>query len=133
MPEKMSKARFYLTPLRAQIQEQFWFHMPKTERQELRETFPPKGDETYTRNLQAIKEKWPERWNMGPCGPYHFRQYLTDQTAATQAWTLIEEDIFLVIDSKHQMIFANIENLAGILYGDGVLDPMYRAIDMWFH
>lgn len=63
--------------------------------------------------------------------PDYFRNYLVDQTAATKLWPLVDEDIFIVTDKNRRVVFANIENLSQILFGDEVTQLMDRAIDLW--
>jgi hypothetical protein len=105
--------------------------MTGVDRDELRQKVASRGIDSESSALRQLKDKWPRKWNSGRRDPDYFRQYLRDQKAANEAWSLIEEDIFIVTDVNRNVIFANIENLAGLLYGPEILDLVFRAIDMW--
>jgi hypothetical protein len=131
MPDKESSIERCLGSLRAAAQERYWLQLTKMERDELRQMVALSGDHTIPSALRQLKEKWPRKWNMGRFDCDYFPQYLRDQKAANEAWTLIEEDVCIVTDSNRNVIFANIENLATILYGPEILDLVFRAVDMW--
>jgi hypothetical protein len=121
----------YLTPLRAAAQEQFWLQMTKAERERTREKAAYASDDIDLDVLQSLCENWPPRWNMGDFDCDFFRNYLRDQRAMDEAWTLVEEDVFIATDVDKNIVFANIEGLANILYGPKLLDLLFRATDMW--
>ncbi|KAI1082947.1 hypothetical protein F5B20DRAFT_597160 [Whalleya microplaca] len=120
----------YLTRLRQMAQERYWLRMTREERKQVRDK-ADKPDESIAKSLQAIKDTWTKLWTNNPRDPDYFRQYLVDQVGAEQVWTLVDEDIFIVTDPNRQVIFANIENLTQILFGDDVADLLARCLDLW--
>jgi len=131
LPDKAPAVLRYLTPMRAAAQEKFWLQMTKAERDKMREKAACPGNDIGLDLLQKLRDKWPRRWNMGRFDCDFFRNYLRDQRAANEAWTLVEEDVFIATDADNNVVFANIEGLASILYGPKLLDLLFRAVDMW--
>ncbi|RYP69894.1 hypothetical protein DL771_005837 [Monosporascus sp. 5C6A] len=63
--------------------------------------------------------------------PDYLRIYRLDQMAAENVWELIEDDVFVVLDSNRQVVFANAENLCQLLWGKHLSEVLVRCFDMW--
>ncbi|KAK1828768.1 hypothetical protein QBC39DRAFT_374367 [Podospora conica] len=121
-----------LATLRSLAREKYWLDMSKAERAEAREKADSQEVEANLEaSLATVKANWNAKWNNGHYDPDYFRNYLADQTAAAELWTLVEEDIFIVTDKHRRVVFANIEKLSQILFGDEVTQLIDRAIDLW--
>ena len=124
--------RDVFSELRSCARVAYWMDMSPSERTTVRETAMELGDSPELSAAMAqVKAGWRKVWNNGARDRDYFRNYLTDQTAAKEVWTLVEEDIFVVVDKSQRVVFANIEKLAQIMFGDEVLDLLDRAIDLW--
>ncbi|EOO01548.1 hypothetical protein UCRPA7_2941 [Phaeoacremonium minimum UCRPA7] len=118
--------------LRSLAREMYWLDMTPIERAEIQDAAGAAGTTSELGTcLQVIQSNWFPKWNNGHWDADHFRNYLTDQTAAENVWGLIQEDIFIVVDKNLQVVFANIEKLADLLFGHDVVDLLERAIDLW--
>ncbi|RYP05393.1 hypothetical protein DL764_003818 [Monosporascus ibericus] len=53
--------------------------------------------------------------------------------AAENVWELVEEDVFAVLDTNRQVVFANAENLCQLLWGEYFSEVLVRWFDMWAH
>lgn len=121
-----------MATLRSLAREQYWLDMSKSERAEAREAANSQdANSDLEPSVAVVEANWNAKWNNGRGDPDYFRNYLVDQTAATKLWPLVDEDIFIVTDKNRRVVFANIENLSQILFGDEVTQLMDRAIDLW--
>jgi hypothetical protein len=121
-----------MTTLRSLAREHDWLDMSKAERAEAREIANKQdGNSELEPSLTAVEANWNAKWNNGHWDPDYFRNYLVDQTAAADVWTLVEEDIFIVTDKRRRVVFANVEKLSQILFGDEFPQLIDRAIDLW--
>ncbi|KAK0748606.1 hypothetical protein B0T21DRAFT_407105 [Apiosordaria backusii] len=126
--QKTSKGPVY--SLRLAAQEEYWLHMTPEQRQEARNqseivhASPPEL-------LNLVKSNWMPCWNSLARYPDYFRTYALDQLAAENVWESIEEDIFICLDKNNKTIFANVENLSQILFGDHITQVLERCLDLW--
>lgn len=126
-------AKFFLN-LRDAIREDYWLLQTPIQREQIRnasQVADLTGDQNFSSNLKTVKENWRPHWNSSRLAKDFFHHYLIDQTAAEKAWTLIEEDVFVVTDKKHQVVFANLENGGELLFGKEAMEVLIRCLDMW--
>jgi hypothetical protein len=122
-----------MATLRTPAREQYWLDLSKAERAEAREVASGQDHNfELEASLTVVEANWHAKCNNGNWDPYFFRNYLVDQTAAAKVWTLVEENIFIITDKNRRVMFANIERLGQILFGEEVTQLMDRAIDLWF-
>lgn len=118
--------------LRSLAREKYWLDMTSDERAQIQNsTSDPATNSELETCLRVIQSNWSPKWNNGRWDKDHFCNYLMDQTVAEKVWSLVPEDIFVVVDKNLQVVFANIEKLADILFGHAVVDLLERAIDLW--
>ncbi|CAJ2507255.1 Uu.00g084410.m01.CDS01 [Anthostomella pinea] len=123
--------------LRSSAQEHYWLHMKPEERKDTRQAATetlvdgPSGDSRIRSNLDLVKINWQRTWNSKKWHPDFFRRYILDQESAKNAWEYVQEDIFVVTDKNRRVIFANIEKLSQLLFGDHATDVLQRCLDMW--
>ncbi|KAK0622401.1 hypothetical protein B0T14DRAFT_563854 [Immersiella caudata] len=111
---KKSKAGPFYN-LRMATLEEYWLHMSPKQREDTRRD--------------------PVRANL-PVPKWHtdvFHQYALDQIAAQNVWGYVEEDVFVVVDKNHRVVFANVENLSSLLFGYSTTDLLARFLDIWFY
>lgn len=121
-----------MATLRSLAREQYWLDMSKAERTDAREAAKSQDSNSELEpSLAVVEANWNAKWNNGRWDPDYFPNYLVDQTAAEKLWTLVDEDIFIVTDENRRVVFANIEKLSQILFGEEVTQLMDRAIDLW--
>lgn len=126
-------AKFFLN-LRDAIREDYWVLKTPVQREQIRKASQAAGlaeDQDFSSNLNAVKEHWRPRWNSWRLAKDFFHHYLIDQTAAKHAWTLIEEDVFVVTDKKREVVFANLEKGGDLLFGKEAMEVLIRYLDMW--
>lgn len=126
-------ARFFLN-LRDAIREDYWLLKTPVQREQIRtasQQAHSAGEQEFSSNLNTVKENWRPRWNSSRLAKDYFHHYLIDQTAAEHAWALVEEDVFVVTDKKHRVIFANLENAGELLFGKKAMEVLIRCLDMW--
>ncbi|KAI0395495.1 hypothetical protein F5Y17DRAFT_192491 [Xylariaceae sp. FL0594] len=134
MPKKKKKnqreIQRYLTPLREKTQHKFWHQMAKGDRDEMRKKVADTGDYSIDllNVLQTLCSIWPKEWARRRAKQDFCLNYLRDQQAADEVWTLVDEDVFIATDTENNTAFANIEGLADILRGPGCQDVLLRAI-----
>ncbi|RYO83998.1 hypothetical protein DL766_008355 [Monosporascus sp. MC13-8B] len=118
--------------LRKAAQEEYWYHMSSEERAATRqESTLPSNDAQFASNLETVRKNWQRPWNSLVRYPDYFRIYRLDQMAAENVWGLIEEDVFVVLDTNRQVVFANAENLCQLLWGKHLSEVLVRCFDMW--
>lgn len=121
-----------MATLRSLAREQYWLDMSTAERAEAREAASSQDrNSELEASLTVVEANWNAKWNNGRWDPDYFRNYLVDQTAAEKVWTLVDEDIVIVTDKNRRVVFANVEKLSQILFGEEVTQLMDRAIDLW--
>jgi hypothetical protein len=93
--------------LRSQAQEKYWLDMSAADRARFREdvTKPEQGP-AFTLALSTVKANWHKKWDNGRLDRDHFRNYLTDQTAAKKVWELLEDDVLVVLDRNLNVVAA---------------------------
>lgn len=126
-------AKFFLN-LRDAIREDYWLLKTPVQREQIRnasQTGAHSWDQGFCSNLETIQENWRPHWNSLHKAKDFFHHYLIDQTAAEHAWTLVEEDVFVVTDKKHQVVFANLEKAGELLFGKEAMEVLIRCLDMW--
>lgn len=126
-------AKFFLS-LRDTIREDYWLLKTPVQREQIRNASQAAGlaeDQDFSSNLNAVKENWRPHWNSSRLAKDFFHHYLIDQTAAEHAWTLVEEDVFVVTDKKRQVVFANLEKGGELLFGKEAMEVLVRCLDMW--
>ncbi|KAK5652931.1 hypothetical protein OQA88_9410 [Cercophora sp. LCS_1] len=127
-----SSSKGIFAHVRSLAQERYWLDMSSVERAEIRKVAEAAAPETeLATTLRLVKESWNQRWNNGARDVDFFRSYHMDQTAAKEVWTLVDEDVVIVLDKNQRVVLANIENLAQMLLGDEAVDLLERAIDLW--
>ncbi|RYP43602.1 hypothetical protein DL768_009845 [Monosporascus sp. mg162] len=118
--------------LRKAAQEEYWYHMSSEERAATRqESTLPSNDAHFASNLETVRKNWQWPWSSSVRHPDYFRIYRLDQMAAENVWELIEEDVFVVLDTNRQVVFANAENLCQLLWGKHLSEVLVRCFDMW--
>ncbi|RYP61581.1 hypothetical protein DL770_009758 [Monosporascus sp. CRB-9-2] len=126
---KSSPGFFY--ELRKAAQEEYWYHMSSEERAATRqESALPSNDAQFASNLETVRRNWQRPWNSSVRHPDYFRIYRLDQMAAENVWELVEEDVFVVLDTNRQAVFANAENLCQLLWGKHLSEVLVRCFDM---
>ncbi|KAK6855582.1 hypothetical protein PG995_007733 [Apiospora arundinis] len=125
------KAQKILAELRSEAQEEYWLHSTKPERTILRQNAGMDQSADIQGLLEAIKAGWSSKWNNGRYDVDFFFQYLADKTAAEKVWHLVEADLFVVTDKKRRVIFANLEDATGLLFGDDLAQRLTTTIDMY--
>jgi len=121
-----------LATLRSRAQEKYWLDMSAAERARAREdAMRPERGAALTLALSIVKANRHKKWDNGRLDCDLFRNYLADQRAAKEVWTLLEDDVLIVLDRNQKIVFANVENLATLLFGKEALDLLDRAIDLW--
>jgi hypothetical protein len=91
---------------------------------------PSDGNPTFQSQLAVIKRNWYDGWKSEKRFPDFFRSYVVDQRAAENVWEYVKEDIFVVVDRNSQ-VFANVEHLAQLLFGEHTTQVLERCLDMW--
>ncbi|KAI1337759.1 hypothetical protein F5Y15DRAFT_425475 [Xylariaceae sp. FL0016] len=123
-----------LEEVRIKAQEEYWLLMAKDERAECAKNAQVSIESQPVElraHIRAVRASWPKSWNNGQYDPDFFRNYARDQCAAQNVLKLIEEDIIIVTDKSRGVIFANIEKLGDILFGEDGMQTLYRCLDMW--
>lgn len=126
-------AKFFLN-LRDAIREDYWLLKTPVQREQIRNASQAADlaeDQGFCSNLDTIKEHWRPHWNSPRLAKDFFHHYLIDQTAAEHAWTLVEEDVFIITDKKRQVVFANLEKAGEVLFGKEAMEVLIRCLDMW--
>lgn len=126
-------AKFFLK-LRDAVREDYWLIKTRVQREELRTASQAAGlteDQELYSKLNTVKENWRPHWNSSRLAKDFFHHYLIDQTAAQYAWTLVEEDIFVVTDKNRRVVFANMEKGGEFLFGKEAMEVLVRCLDMW--
>ncbi|KAK8025225.1 hypothetical protein PG990_003048 [Apiospora arundinis] len=54
-----------------------------------------------------------------------------DKIGAEQVWGLVDADVFVVVNAKRRIVFANLEAAAQLLFGPDILREPNRAIDVF--
>ncbi|KAI7777672.1 hypothetical protein LA080_003165 [Diaporthe eres] len=125
--------KFFLN-LRDATREDYWLLKTPVQREQVRNASQSADlaeDQGFCSNLDTIKENWRPHWNSPRLAKDFFHHYLIDQTAAEHAWTLVEEDIFVITDKKRQVVFANLEKAGELLFGKEAMEVLVRCLDMW--
>ncbi|OIW34298.1 hypothetical protein CONLIGDRAFT_688047 [Coniochaeta ligniaria NRRL 30616] len=120
--------------LRMTAQEHFWLHMSPEQREDAKRASVKcqyDDDSLLKSQLAVIKHNWHDAWKSQKRYPDFFRSYVVDQRAAKNVWEHIEEDIVIVVDRNSQVVFANVERLAQLLFGEHITDVLERCLDMW--
>ncbi|KAI0010968.1 hypothetical protein F4779DRAFT_575387, partial [Xylariaceae sp. FL0662B] len=126
---KAGRKRYFLQ-LRADARDRYWMQMNKEQRTECR-YLAEQDNEALMEHLGVIRDYWPHSWNNNLQDPDYFRNYVCDQAAAEQVWELVDEDILIVLDKHRRVIFASIEELTQLLFGQDVKDLLVRSLDLW--
>lgn len=125
--------KFFLN-LRDAIREDYWLLKTPVQREQVRNASQSADlaeDQGFCSNLDTIKENWRPHWNSPRLARDFFHHYLIDQTAAEHAWTLVEEDVFVITDKKRQVVFANLDKAGELLFGKEAMEVLIRCLDMW--
>ncbi|KAI1085586.1 hypothetical protein F5B20DRAFT_8035 [Whalleya microplaca] len=118
--------------LKKAAQEKYWYDMSPGERSAARqESGYISNDEQFNANLVIVQINWQSSWDSSAWDPDYFRIYRLDQMAAVNVWELIEEDVFVVVDSNRQVIFANVEHLCQLIWGEQLSEVLVQCFDMW--
>lgn len=126
----------HLTVLRDHARRDYWAMAPELRTATLKQaqdtTQQYEANGGFPAVLAFIQKNWRESWdNDKEHDLDDIREYLVHQEAAHAGWECIDDDVFLVQDSKLQVVFANVEGLAQKLFGEEAVSLLHRAIDMW--